>query len=143
VASLNAICVSAQAQKVVADLRVQKLNFDVIKYEILTARLGVVQGLIDSVSGPITEGLAFYPSRVGDLVNECVQIGDFLSAPQEITASIQGALSRVLFKIREMTSFTDEIGTEIERLTQLSALLEEVCQLVDTIVVELTSPPAA
>jgi len=142
VATLRAVCDAATAQKAVADFRVTKLLVNRTQVQLQTIKLETVQTLYESALAPITEGLSFYPTGVARLVNTCAQFGDFLSAPQEIIESLKATLDNLLYRAREYTGIIDDINTEIDRLNSLTTLLDDVCALIEIIIVELVTPAA-
>jgi hypothetical protein len=142
VATLRAICAAVQAQKAIAGVRVTKLLVNRTKVQLQTIKLEAVQATYEAALAPIQEGLTFYPTGVAKLVNECAQFGDFLAAPQEIIAALLATANNVIYRVREYTAIVDDINTEIDRLTDLITLIDEVCQLVEIIIVELTTPAA-
>lgn len=140
VATLNALCTAAIAQKEVANARITKLLINRTQVQLQTIKLEPVQQLYESALAPIQQGLSFYPTGIARLVDTCAQFGEFLTAPSEIIASLKATADSLLYWVREYTAIADDINEEIERLNNVTTLLTDFCDLIDIIVVELTTP---
>lgn len=134
--ALSGLCGVLQGLSIKAQAEVVKLQIQALKYDFIANTVQKEQEATDAALAGIENSLSFFPVGVG-LVNlqDCPQLGDFLTAPQVILASLRNRKNELSSKLRSVTSMDTLLGNKIARLQVLDQLAVDVCTVITSTII--------
>lgn len=141
--AMRGLCDTLQVQRALIEQKILKKQAQALEYDVLAAQVEAQQKLADAALEAAEQGLDAFPTNVARLVAECAQLGEVFVAPEEALEVIREIANSLLNQLREITSFSEELGQAVQRLRELSQLLQDICDCITTTLTVAKEAPAA
>jgi hypothetical protein len=125
-AGLDGFCAALRAERALIDQQLLKQQAQLLKYDFLALAVDAEQAVANAALDAVQDQLGFFPTNLANLIVECVDLGVVLTSPQEVLGDLRALVNEQLTKLREYASFSEELGQAIQRLQELSQLLQDV-----------------
>lgn len=141
--ALRGFSSALQTQRALIEQKILKKQAQLLEYDIITAQVAAEQAIVNAALDAAERGLSSFPTNTARLVAECADLGQAFVAPEEALAVIRALANSFLNKLREITSFSEELGQAVQRLRELSQLIQDMVDCLTEITVQKEAPPVA